>query len=209
MSSYNIKKGIKRYFRFFENRFWLDDQEHYTNAYFIFEVNENDLKSLGYIYWAHLDIWKNRYPNSTVKEQFKVELFEDVICKELDALNLNNDDPNFGYNEPELNVLTTFWNHPRFKIIKKTPSGLICSDEEQEEYYFDLSKSDICSAEDLEYEDELTAEGSYFTCNPGDPVFMSDNDFNLVKEDFLEKIKVLNSIYSKANFPYQIKINRG
>ena len=81
-----------------------------------------------------------------------------------------------------------------------------CIDEYLDEYYFDLNESDICSAEDIEYQDELPIEGSYFTCNPGDPVFMSENAFTIVKKDFLEKIKVLNKIYSKVHFPHQIII---
>lgn len=35
---------------------------------------------------------------------------------------------------------------------------------------------------------------------------MSENAFTIVKKDFLEKIKVLNTIYTKVNFPHQIII---
>ncbi len=181
-------------------------QEFCSNDYFIFEVIEKDLKSLCYVYWAHLALWKNRYANNTINKHYKIESFEELICNELNALKLEDDPPDFGYNEPDLNVLAISWDYPKFKILKKTALGLHIIDEDLYEYYLDLNESDICSAEDLEFEDELLIEGSFFTCNLGDPVFMCENTFAIVKKRFLEKIKVLNKIYSKVNFPHQIII---
>ena len=100
-----------------------------------------------------------------------------------------------------------YWDSVRFKIINKTDAGIHCLDENFDEFYLDFQTSDIISYEDLEFEDENEVEGSFFICQPGDAVFISDKDFELLKQDFLKRINVLNAIYSKVKFPYQIHIN--
>jgi hypothetical protein len=204
MASYYLDKGIKKYFRFFENRYWDDSQESIANYYFIFEVSENNLGELGYIYWAHIALWKNRFANDDINQQYKIEQFEEIICNELDELGINDDPPSFGYGEIDLGVAPFFWDSPEFKVLKITPEGIHCIDDELDEFYFDFIEKDICSAEDLLLEDENLFEGSSFTCDPGDAVFMSDNDFIWVKKNLLQKIEVLNKVYSKVHFPHQI-----
>jgi len=88
-----------------------------------------------------------------------------------------------------------------------TENGFFVTDEDKEEFYFDLYDSDICSIEHLEYEDKKVNVGKIFSCNPGDPVFMSDDDFDLIRLVFISKIKTLNNIYSTIKFPNLIELD--
>lgn len=208
MPSYYLKNGKRLDFRFFEIRNWEESQEHYANEYFKFKVNENDLLSLGYIYWAHIAVWKSGIINEETKSVYSIGSFDKTIRSKLAELNIKTDSPNFGYDNLELNVNSFCWDFPRFKIKNITEKGILASNDEFQDFYFDFCFPDICSVDDIEYESEELTIGTVFSFNTGDPVFMSDADFILIKEDFLSKIKVLNNIYSSTNFPHHIEIVR-
>lgn len=205
MSSYYTKNGIKYEFRFFENPDWQEDQESEAGRYFLFKIKRNDLKTLGYTYWAHIALWKNSLANEGIESLYKIASYEDDICKELDSFKIDDAPPNFGYNS-EHDVTAKSWDYPKFKILKKTRLGLHCMEDDLDEFYFDFAAPDICAWEDLKFEVEKPKKGSTFTFNPGDPVFMHDTEYNSIQFDFLKKIDVLNKIYSKVNFPHQIVI---
>ena len=207
MGSYNLKNGLKRYFRFIEKRHWEDDQDNIANQNFIFEINEDDLLNLGYTYWAHLAIWGSASVSDLIKKQYNIDSFISEINEELNILNIVNDPPDFGYGDAELDVMSQYWDSVRFKIIKKSETGIQCLDENLDEFYLDLETSDIVAYEDLEFEDVNEVEGSFFICQPGDAIFISDKDFELLKKNFITRINGLNAIYTKVKFPFQIKIS--
>jgi hypothetical protein len=207
MSSYYLKNGKKLDFRFFEIRNWDDSQEYYANEYFKFKVNENDLLSLGFIYWAHIAIWKYGFSNEDINKSYPLNSFLTDINSKFDAHNIEANPPNFGYDNPKVSVDVFCWDFPNFRVLNVSQEGILASDDEFQEFYFDFSSSDICSIHDLQFEDKELKLGTIFTCNPGDPVFMSDDDFNLIRQDFISKIKTLNNIYSAINFPYLIEID--
>jgi hypothetical protein len=64
----------------------------------------------------------------------------------------------------------------------------------------------ICDINDVKLSGKKPKRGSVFKINPGDPVFMVDHAFDVVKKDFIEKINKLNVIYSKVGFPHKINI---
>lgn len=206
MASYNIINGIVRNFRFFEYRYWNEDQEQLANKYFIFKVDENDLFDLVFTYWAHIAIWTGG-ANNEIESQYNINSFETLIYNELSNLKIEDNPPEFGYYNSSLDVLALTWDFPEFKILKRSQSGLLCKDEDDYEFYFDFEASDIFCEEDFQFEDENDNNGSNLSSNPGDPVFMSDVDYNIVKTEIIEKIHVLNNIYSKVKFPYQIQID--
>jgi hypothetical protein len=207
MSSYYKKNGVQKSFRFFEDRNWEDTQEYLANEYFIFSINDNDLFNLGYVYWAHVSLWRSGSANKITENKYDIKSYTNLICEEFNNLNIVNNPPNFGYNT-NLDVIVEFWDHPKFKIIKSDDTGIYCLDEYLNELYFDLIKCDIISKEDLVFENETESEGSYFSCNPGDPVFMSDISYEYLKNDFIKGINLLNNIYQKVKFPFQIEINK-
>jgi len=206
MPSYYLKEGKKFNFRFFEIRNWEDSQEYYANEYFKFKVNENDLLSLGFIYWAHIAIWKFGFSNEDVNKRYPIKLFTDSIKSKLEVYNIKADPPSFGYDNPKLNVGVFCWDYPQFRVINVSQEGILAADDEFQEFYFDFSSSDTCSIDNLQFEEEIKV-GTIFTCNPGDPVFINDEDFDLIKKDFISKIKTVNNIYSSINFPNLIEFD--
>jgi len=207
MPSYYLKNGKKYDFRFFEIRNWDDSQEYYANEYFKFKVNENDLLCLGFIYWAHIAMWQLDFSNKDTNKLYSLNVFKKAILSKFEELDIYPDPPNFGYDNPDLNVSAFSWDFPKFRVKNITENGFFVTDEDKEEFYFDLYDSDICSIEDLEYEDKEVNVGTIFSCNPGDPVFMSDDDFDLIRLVFISKIKTLNNIYSKIKFPNLIELD--
>jgi hypothetical protein len=208
VASYNLKNGEKRYFRFHENRDWNHDQDYLANENFKFEINGDDLFNLGYIYSAHIAIWISTPVTDLIENEYNIGSYITDIYKEFSDLNIVNDPPNFGYGVTEVDVMSQYWDSVRFKIINKTDASIHCLDENLDEFYLDFETSDIISYEDLEFEDEKEAEGSFFVCEPGDAVFISDKDFEFLKQDYIKRINALNAIYSKVKFPHQIKIHR-
>ena len=206
MPSYYIKNGKKKFFRFVEIRSWDESQEYYANELFKFKVNENDLLSLGFIYWAHIAIWQLGFSNEDTIKRYPIKSFEGAMNSKLGAFKIEADPPSFGYNNPNVSVDSFCWDYPEFKVINISPEGIFASDNEFEEFYFDLNSSDICSVDDLQFDEKELKVGAVFTCDPGDPVFMDDNGFSIVRQDFISKIETLNNIYSAINFPYLIEI---
>ena len=207
MSSYYLKDGKKINFRFFEIRNWEDSQEYYANEDFKFHVNENDILSLGFIYWAHIAIWQFGFCNEEINKTYPLKSFAGAIKSKFEAYNIVADPPNFGYFNPKVSVDVFCWDYPQFRVINVSQEGILAADDEFQEFFFDFSSSDICSIEDLQYEDTELKEGTIFSCNPGDLVFMSDEDFELIRQDFISKIKTLNNIYSAINFPNLIELD--
>ena len=206
MASYHIYNGEKLDFRFFENRYWDDDQENLANDYFIFNVDKDDLFNLGYVYWAHIAIWGSGMANKEIQSKYNIHLFEKTIYKELSDLKIEDNPPNFGYDNPALNVIVMTLDFSEFTVLKINNEGILSIDDNKNEFYFDINECDICSMDDLEYDAKKLIKGKSFTINPGDPVFMDDYAFEIVKSQFLNQIRTLNSIYDKVKFPYQIKI---
>ena len=208
MPSYYLKNGKKLYFRFFEIRNWDDSQEYYANMYFKFKVNENDLLSLGFIYWAHIAIWKYGFSNDDINKIYPLKSFSGAIKAKFEDNKIIANPPNFGYDNSKVSVNVFCWNFPKLRVLNKSYEGIIVSDDECQQFYFDFNSSDICSIDDLQFEDKELKVGTIFTFNPGDPVFMSDDDFSLIRQDFISKIKMLNNIYSGINFPNLIEFDR-
>ena len=177
-----------------------------ANEYFIFKVDENNLFDLVFTYWAHIAIWTGS-ANNEIESHYNINLFETLICNELSNLKIEDNPPQFAYYNSNLDILILSWEYPEFEILNRTESGILCKDEDGNEFYFDFETSDIFCEEDFQFEDENDINGSNLSSNPGDPVFMSDVDYNIVKTEIIEKIHVLNNIYSKVKFPYQIQID--
>ena len=206
MASYKLNGDVKQTLRFFEVRTWFEDEEYYSNEYFIFNIKENDLKSLGFTYAAHINLWMSGCQNKLIESEYGIIKFAKEIKNEFDLNEITNDPPNFGYDNGSLEITAVLWDNPEFKIININDAGVECKDEDREIYYFDFISSDICDINDVRLSNKKPKKGSVFEINPGDPVFMDDHAFDVVKKDFIEKINNLNVIYSKVGFPHKINI---
>ena len=206
MASYILNGDVKQIFRFFEHRFWFEDEEYYSNKYFKFNIKENDLKSLGFTYAAHINLWISGCQNKLIETEYSITKFAKGIVDEFDLNEITNDPPNFGYDNGSLEITALLWDYPNFEIININDAEVECRDENLNVYYFDLICSDICNKEDLKLSNKKLKKGSVFVINPGDPVFMDDYAFDYVKSDFIDKINNLNNIYSKVGYPHKINI---
>jgi len=204
MASYKLTGDKKQTFRFFEERSWVEDEENYSNEYFIFNIKENDLKSLGFTYYAHINLWWSECQNDFIEDEYQITKYAENITDELDKHGINYDGPSFGYDNEKLEITALTWDYPEFEIININDAGVECKDEDLDIYYFDLIDSDICNINDLKLSNKKLKKGSIFEINPGDPVFMDDHAFDFVKKDFIDKINKLNSIYNEVGFPHKI-----
>jgi hypothetical protein len=206
VASYKLSGDNKQIFRFFEERSWFEDEEYYSNEYFKFEIKENDLKSLGLTYCAHINLWWSECQNNFIEDEYQITKYAESIREELENNGINYDGPSFGYENENLGIIAIAWDDPEFEIININDAGVECKDEDLDVYYFDFISSDICDINDVKLSSKKPKRGSVFKINPGDPVFMVDHAFDVVKKDFIEKINKLNVIYSKVGFPYKINI---
>lgn len=149
MASYKLNGYVKQIFRFFEHRFWFEDEEYYSNKYFKFNIKENDLKSFGFTYAAHINLWMTGCQNKLIETEYSINKFANEIVNEFHLNDITDDPPSFGYNNGSLEITVISWDFPEFEIININDAGVECRDEDLDVYYFDLICSDICTKEDL------------------------------------------------------------